>query len=159
MMKTSITPDQDAVICETQVEAPIERVFEALTDSRQLLQWWGAEPTIEAQSWEIDPRPGGKWRMECSGRDGMSVNGVTDFKVHGEILEFSPPGLLVYTWIANWHDDTSRATVVKWELRPVGDSTVVTVTHSGLANETIARKDYSSGWSGVLGLLDKYLKG
>jgi uncharacterized protein YndB with AHSA1/START domain len=156
MTQTIITPDQDAVVCEIQVSAPPERVFEALTDSRQLLRWWGAEPTVKTRLWQIDPRPGGKWRMECSGCDGMSVNDVTDFEVHGEILEFSPPRLLVYTWIANWHNDRTRATVVSWELQRAGDSTIVKVTHSGLADETICRRDYSSGWPGVLELLGKY---
>jgi hypothetical protein len=30
------------------------------------------------------------------------------------------------------------------------------VTHSGLADQPIARKDYSGGWPGVLELLQKY---
>jgi uncharacterized protein YndB with AHSA1/START domain len=159
MADSIITADQDAVVCEIHVEAPPERVFAALTDSRQLLQWWGAEPSVTTRLWEIDPRPGGKWRMECTGCNGMSVNGVTEFEVHGEIIEFSPPRLLAYTWIANWHSDPSHTTVVTWDLRRVGNGTLVKVTHSGLANESVCRRDYSGGWPGVLDLLDKYLKG
>jgi len=151
-----VTPDQDAVVCEIEVAAPAQRVFQALTNSEQLLEWWGAESTVHTRLWEMDPRPGGKWRMQCSSQDGKAVNGVTDFEVHGEILEFSPPRLLVYTWIANWHDDRLHPTVVKWELIPMDTSTKVKVTHSGLANEPTCRRDYSGGWPGVLELLQKY---
>ncbi len=40
------------------------------------------------------------------------------FKANGEVLEFDPPRLLAYTWMANWHAQTSRRTVVRWELTP-----------------------------------------
>jgi uncharacterized protein YndB with AHSA1/START domain len=84
------------------------------------------------------------------------VNNVREFECHGEIVEFDPPRLLVYTWFGNWHDDTSRRTVVRWELTPQAGGTHVKVTHSGLANLPIARKDYSSGWVGVLEMLKKF---
>jgi hypothetical protein len=32
----------------------------------------------------------------------------------------------------------------------------VTVTHSGLSHEAIARKDYSGGWAGVLDMLKNF---
>jgi uncharacterized protein YndB with AHSA1/START domain len=46
------------------------------------------------------------------------VNGVNEFECHGEILEFDPPRLLVYTWYGNWHVNKSLRTVVRWELTP-----------------------------------------
>jgi uncharacterized protein YndB with AHSA1/START domain len=84
------------------------------------------------------------------------VNGVSEFECHGEILEFIPARYLVYTWVASWHVDKSRQTVVAWELTPEGDGTRVKVTHSGLAQEEAARKDYSGGWIGVLEMLGKF---
>jgi uncharacterized protein YndB with AHSA1/START domain len=35
----SVTPNQDTVLAEVQIAAPPERVFQAITDPRQLLQW------------------------------------------------------------------------------------------------------------------------
>ena len=84
------------------------------------------------------------------------VNGVSEFECHGEIVEMDPPRLLVYSWIANWHLDQSLRTVVRWELTPVAGGTRVAVTHSGLASEEAARKDYSGGWPGVLEMLKKF---
>ena len=43
-------------------------------------------------------------------------------------------------------------------LTPSATGTRVRVTHSGLANEPISRKDYGQGWDGVLHLLQTYLQ-
>jgi uncharacterized protein YndB with AHSA1/START domain len=86
----------------------------------------------------------------------VSVNGVSEFECHGEIMEYHPPRLLVYTWIANWHVDKQRKTVVRWELTPTASGTRVKVTHSGLAQEPAARKDYSGGWVGVVEGLKRF---
>jgi uncharacterized protein YndB with AHSA1/START domain len=67
-----------------------------------------------------------------------------------------PPRLLVYTWVANWHDDKSLRTVVRWELTPHRGGTHVKVTHSGLAEEEAAGKDYSGGWPGVVEMLKAF---
>jgi uncharacterized protein YndB with AHSA1/START domain len=81
---------------------------------------------------------------------------VREFDCQGEILEYDPPRLLVYTWVANWHDEKSRSTVVRWELTPTKTGTQVKVKHSGLAQEEAARKDYSGGWPGVLEMLKNF---
>ncbi len=87
------------------------------------------------------------------------MNGVSKFHCDGEVVEYDPPRILAYTWIANWHDDKSRRTVVRWELTPDAKGTRIKVTHSGLAQENLARQDYSSGWPGVLGQLKKFVEG
>src|SRR4029077_11149758 len=86
------------------------------------------------------------------------VNGISVFKASGEILEHDPPRLLAYTWIANWHEQPGRTTVVRWELTPIGKSTRVKVTHSGLAQEPVARQDYSGGWPGVVEYLKTFVE-
>lgn len=74
------------------------------------------------------------------------------------MLEFDPPRLLAYTWIANWHADPARRTVVRWELTPTPAGTKLKVTHSGLAQEPVSRKDYSSGWPGVVGAVKQFVE-
>ena len=56
MVNAIITPDQDAVIAEVQIAAPPERVFQALTQRAQALQW-GTSAMFEIHVWEMDPRP------------------------------------------------------------------------------------------------------
>jgi uncharacterized protein YndB with AHSA1/START domain len=153
-----ITPDLDAIVTDVEIAAPPEKVFRALTDPQQLIRWWG-DDVCKASVWEFDARVGGKWRFEASDTTGkLVINGVSDFKAGGEIVEFNPPRVLAYTWIANWHDDKSRRTLVRWELTPKGKGTLVKVTHTGLADEAVARKDYSGGWPGVVELLKKFVE-
>jgi len=147
---------QDAVVSEIYIAAPPERVFQALIDPKQVMQWWTSD-ACRIELFEMEARSGGHWRFATK-QSTLNVNGVTKFNCHGEVLEFDPPRLLAYTWIANWHDDKTRRTVVRWELRPEAGGTRVKVTHSGLAEEAVARKDYSGGWPGVLELLQKFVE-
>jgi uncharacterized protein YndB with AHSA1/START domain len=83
---------------------------------------------------------------------------VTRFHCEGEVLEYDPPRLLAYTWIANWHDDAACRTAVRWELTPKAGGTRLKVTHSGLATLPVARKDYSGGWPGVVEQLKQFVE-
>jgi len=154
MPTATVTPDQDAIISEIDIAAPPERVFQALTDAAQLKRWF-SDPSCPVKLWEMDARLGGRYRYATE-KGTVVVNNVSEFECHGEILEFDPPRLLVYTWIGNWHDDPTRHTVVRWELTPQAGGTHVKVTHSGLASLPIARKDYTGGWPGVLAMLKQF---
>ncbi len=156
MTTTIITPDQDAIVSEIDVAAPLARVFQALTTASELKRWF-TSPECPAKSWEMDPRPGGRYGYATEAGS-VIINGVREFECHGEILEFDPPRLLVYTWLANWHDDVTRRTVVRWELTPKSGGTHVKVTHSGLSTMPVARKDYSGGWPGVVEMLKKFVE-
>jgi len=146
--KSVITPDNDAVVTEIQIAAPPERVFKALTDERELVRWF-TDASCPVRFWKMDARLGGQYSYATE-RGSVVINDIREFECHGEILEFDPPRLLVYTWYGNWHENQALRTVVRWELTPHAAGTRVTVTHSGLAQAEAARKDYSSGWSGVL---------
>jgi uncharacterized protein YndB with AHSA1/START domain len=150
----TITADNDSIVGEILIAAPPERVFKALTDERDLARWF-TNPGCPEKFWRMDARLGGLYHYATE-KGTVIVNEVNEFDCHGEILEIDPPRLLVYTWIANWHDDKSRRTIVRWELTPALHGTYVKVTHSGLAQEPFARKDYSGGWLGVLESLKKF---
>jgi uncharacterized protein YndB with AHSA1/START domain len=153
---TIVTPDPDAIITEIEIAAPAERVFRALTDSDQLMRWF-TDTSCPVKFWRMDARPGGNYSY-ASEKSSIVVNGVSEFKCRGEILEFDPPHLLVYTWIANWHLYQEKETIVRWELTPTASGTHVKVTHSGLAQEPAARADYSGGWSGVVKNLKEFVE-
>jgi uncharacterized protein YndB with AHSA1/START domain len=154
MAKAAITPGEDAIISEIDISAPPGRVFEALTNSDQLMRWF-TDGSCPVKFWQMDARLGGKYSYATE-KSNIVVNGVSVFKCRGEILEIDPPRLLVYTWIANWHLDPDKKTIVRWELTPTASGTHVKVTHSGLAQEPEARADYSGGWSGVVGKLKQF---
>lgn len=144
MPKTIITPDRDAVISEIEVAAPPDRVFEALINRDQAMQW-GNSDAFQIMHWELDPHPGGKWRFLSRER-----NSNREFDHHGEVVEVDRPRVLAYSWFANWHSDPSQRTMVCWELTPTPAGTHLKVTHSGLGALPDACIGYSQGWPGLL---------
>jgi uncharacterized protein YndB with AHSA1/START domain len=156
MPTTVVTPDHDALTTEIHISAPPERVFQAISDPTQQTIWWN-HADCPLKTFEMEARRGGKWGM-ATRQAAITVNGVREFSCSGEILEFDPPRVLAYTWIANWHDRKERQTVVRWELVAKDGGTLVKVTHSGLAQEEIARKDYQGGWPGVVEKLKAFVE-
>lgn len=138
-----VTSDQDTIICEIDIAAPPERVFAAIADADVVRR---RAPYLDL--YEMDLRVGGKWRLEM--RMPKPHHGVAVVRHDGEILELDRPRLLVYSWFANFHHDPRHRSVVRWELTPIPSGTYVKVTHSGLASEPAALKDYAGGWPGVL---------
>jgi uncharacterized protein YndB with AHSA1/START domain len=152
--KAVITPDQDAIIAEVDIDAPPRRVFQALTDPEQLMRWF-TDASSPVKFWQMDARLGGGYSYATE-KTSIVVNGVSEFKCHGEIAEIDPPRLLVYTWFGNWHLDPEMKTIVRWELTPTTSGTHVKVTHSGLAQDKEARADYSGGWIGAIEKLKQF---
>jgi uncharacterized protein YndB with AHSA1/START domain len=106
--------------------------------------------------WEMDARPGGKWRFISKPRTGDAT--APDLDHHGEILEIDPPRLLAYSWYASWHQNPEVRTVVRWELTPTKLGTHLKVVHSGLLPLPGACQGYSQGWPGLLQSLKNVLE-
>jgi hypothetical protein len=86
--KSVITPDSDAIVSEIHIAAPPDRVFKALTDPAELMRWF-TSPECPAKFWEMDARPGGRYRYATE-KGTVVVNGVSEFECHGEILQLDP---------------------------------------------------------------------
>jgi uncharacterized protein YndB with AHSA1/START domain len=87
-------PDTDldarSIITTRVLDAPRELVFEAFTDPKHLVQWWGPNgftTTVHA----IDVRPGGVWRFIMHGPEGRDYENRI---VYHEIVK---PERLVYS--------------------------------------------------------------
>jgi uncharacterized protein YndB with AHSA1/START domain len=152
-----VTPDHDAVICEVEIAAPAEKIFQALTSTDQLMQWWdGSDGPCRVKVWEFEPRVGGRHRHVAYDPTGQKqLNGLSDWEVSGEIVEFDPPRALAYTWYANFHSVVSHATLVRWELTPTAAGTLVKMTHSKL-RPLAEGGSYAQGWPGVIENLKRF---
>ena len=70
--------------------APRDMVFAAWTDPDQLTEWWGPEHfTVPRESVNVDLRQGGRYELTMVDPSGK------EYPVRQEILEVSPPELLV----------------------------------------------------------------
>jgi uncharacterized protein YndB with AHSA1/START domain len=139
----------DAIVKEITINAKAERVFEALIDPGQRVQWWGAEGRFRATEMESDPRPGGAWLMRGIGSGGKP------FIVRGEYRAIDCPRLLEFTWLADWEEDP-KTTVVRFDLQEEEGTTKVRLTHSGFTSER-ARENYQ-GWPWLLTLLRAHVE-
>lgn len=151
-MNNSASNLADELVSQIHIAAQPERVFQALVDPRQVLQWWGGKgqgQSYRCTKFEADLRVGGKWSTQgISGETGM-------FEVTGEYLEIDPPRLLVYTWTASWTGPAT--TTVRWELEPSGQGTLVTIRHTGLAKHPELAQSYR-GWPMILGWLQAFVQ-
>jgi uncharacterized protein YndB with AHSA1/START domain len=146
---SKVIRDADEIVSEIYIAADRDRVFQALVDPQQVVQWWGQGGVYRCTQFDSDLRAGGRWRSAGAGPDGGS------FEVTGEYLEVDPPRLLVYTWIASWTGNAR--TTVRWELNPTNQGTLVRILHSGLATHPELAQSYR-GWPRMLGWLQAFLE-
>jgi uncharacterized protein YndB with AHSA1/START domain len=150
MTTFAIAPDQDSLVTDIYIAAPPERVFQAITDPRQLVQWWGQSDMYRTTEFTADLRDGGKWRSVGVGKDGKP------FDVEGEYREIDPPHLLVYTWRSHWMNYAE--TLVRWELTGEGKGTHVRLQHSGFAGALEPLNAHGNGWVRVLRWAQAYIE-
>lgn len=122
----------DPLVKEIFIAAPPEVVFQFLIDPAKMVRWMG----IAA---EIDPRPGGIYRLDPNGRD----------VILGKYLEVIPNRRVVFTW--GWEKPSeglaavpAGSTRVEIDLGSEGSGTRVRLTHSQLP--PAAHDRHELGW-------------
>jgi uncharacterized protein YndB with AHSA1/START domain len=111
-------------------------VFSYLTDPQKFATWMGVGA-------ELDPRPGGRYRIDVDGEHVAS----------GEYREVEPPRRVLMTW--GWEGSETvppGSTVVEITLTPDGAGTVLRLRHSGLRSDE-ERQSHNAGWKQYTGAL------
>jgi uncharacterized protein YndB with AHSA1/START domain len=125
------TATEGVIEVERRIAADPATVFAYFTDPERYRLWQGLEA-------ELDPRPGGTFRVTMTGHSRQVVE--------GEYVELDSPRRLVFTWgypgNAGLPSGGSQVEVV---LRPDGDGTLLTVRHSGLPSDN-ACQFHRWGW-------------
>lgn len=135
MAKTAETTE---VRREIMIAASPETIWEFLVDPEKAVRWMGSAA-------ELDPRPGGAYRVEVAGTH----------IARGEFVELDPPRRLVHTWGWEPEKDSPMSSVppgsstIEIELEPVGDSTIVRFLHRDLPSAEAAAS-HSHGWDHYL---------
>jgi uncharacterized protein YndB with AHSA1/START domain len=93
-------PSDREIVFTRLFDAPRELVWEAWTDSQQVVQWWGPRG-FTTTTHEMDVRPGGVWRFIMHGPDG------TDYPNKIVYNEVVPSERLAYTHGSDDGDDES----------------------------------------------------
>ncbi|GGY40796.1 putative transcriptional regulator, ArsR family protein [Streptomyces xanthochromogenes] len=127
----------------TYIEATPEKVWEALTDPETSAAYWGHS---NVSDWQ----PGSTWEHRR-----LDGSGVAD--VVGTVVESVPPKRLVITWAEPSDDHPDSPSTVTFDLKPLGGTVQLTVTHENLRDEAEFRQA-AGGWSAVLSNLKTYLE-
>ena len=140
--------ESGVILASVDIAAAPERVFRALTQSEEVVRWWGSDDTYRTTRWVADLRVGGQWRAEGSGKDGAP------FFVEGKFLEVAPPLKLVQTWQAGW--DPGATTTLTYRLEPIETGTRLIVRHEGFAGRPDSCRRHGQGWERVLNWLNNH---
>ncbi len=140
------TPAADRLVVRRRIGAPAAWLFEAWTEPRHLMRWWGPA-AANCPAAEVDLTRGGRFRIANRFADGSEV------WITGRYVQIDPPELLVFTWQIEGRDTAGEQVTVRFE--PAGNSTDVTVIHERIA-DAAARESHASGWDGCLGGLVQY---
>jgi uncharacterized protein YndB with AHSA1/START domain len=126
----------DTIEVEQLIAATPATVFSYLVDPAKFIEWMGVGA-------ELDPRPGGKFRIDA---DGGNI-------ATGEYVEVDPPHRLVMTW--GWDRDAAvppGSTTVEITLTAEGAGTRLRLRHMGLPSDA-ARETHHGGWTLYTGKL------
>lgn len=137
-----LAAETSPIVRSVEVRATPERLFELLVEPSALVQWW---PDVA----DLEPRLGGRVRMEFRG--GESV-------VTGEVTRFEPPRGLGFTWLRA--ETPGVVTRVDFTVTALDeDRSRVEVVHSGWEQAPELRPLHEAGWAHFLGCLADLAEG
>ena len=124
---------------ERTLNAPVERVWKAITDKDQMKQWY-------FNLAEFKPEVGFEFTFEGGAEDKTYVHLC-------KILVVEPNKKLQHTWTYDGYEGYS---VVTWELTSQGNATHVKLTHEGIDSfptndPNFARESFAKGWTYIVG--------
>jgi uncharacterized protein YndB with AHSA1/START domain len=126
-------------VIERTFNAPVEKVWKAITDRDQMKQWY-------FDLAEFKPEVGFEFTFEGGKDDRIYLHLC-------KITEVIPNKKLSYSWRYDKYEGNS---LVTFELFPEGSSTRLKLTHEGLEtfpmnNPDFAKENFSAGWTYIVG--------
>jgi uncharacterized protein YndB with AHSA1/START domain len=137
---------QEPFVIERIYNAPVEKVWKAITDSEDMKQWYFDIPGFR-------PELGYEFQF-VGGTEEKSYLHLC------KITEVVPGRKLTYSWRYEGFEGNSFVT---FELFPEGKQTRLRLTHAGLetfpANKDFAKENFVQGWTDFIGnSLKNYLE-
>lgn len=127
-------------VIERTYNAPVEKVWAAITDRDQMKQWYFDIADFRAEL-------GAEFFFYGLGPEGQQ------FKHLCQVTELEPGSKLTYSWRYEGFEGNSFVT---FELFPEGDKTRVKLTHAGLEtfpqeNASFRKENFMAGWTQLIG--------
>ena len=138
---------QEPFVIERTLNAPIEKVWKAITDKDQMKYWY-------FDLADFKPEPGFEFQF-VGGKDDRTYLHLC------KITEVVPGKKLQYSWRYDGYEGNSFVT---FELFKEGNKTRLILTHEGLEtfpinNKDFAKENFVEGWTIIIGtLLPKFVE-
>lgn len=132
-------------VYEVEIEAPPERVWEALNDPKQEF----------SAGWTLEYDDGPGSRYTCRDERGDAV-------IVGVVLEMDPPRRLVATSSHQWSEEvrSEKPSRVTYELTPTRKGCRLTVIHEGFESDASPTyRAVEGGWPLILDALKAFVEG
>jgi len=128
----------EVVVVERTLNAPIARVWKALTDANQMRQWYfdlkEFKPQVGFEFEFVVEHEGNRYHHLC------------------QVTDVVPQKKIAYSWRYKGEPGDS---LVTFELFGEGNKTRVKVTHTGIETfpktPAYARKNFENGWTAIIG--------
>ncbi|RBL91480.1 SRPBCC family protein [Chitinophaga flava] len=136
----------EPLIVERTINAPMGKVWEALTVKEKMREWY-----FDVS--DFKPEVGFSFTFDCEDEGILYVH-------HCEVKEVVPGRKLSYTWKYENYEGESLLT---FELSQEGNQTKLTLTHAGLETfpqhlKSFTRESFTGGWDHIINIsLPKYL--
>src|SRR5688572_5023978 len=127
-------------VIERTYDAPVEKVWEAITNKDQMKQWYFDVPQFKAEVGAEFQFTGGTEEQQ--------------FLHLCKVTEVEKGRKLTYSWRYDGYEGNSFVT---FELFPEGNKTRLKVTHKGLesfpvtANKDFGKENFMEGWTHIIG--------
>jgi uncharacterized protein YndB with AHSA1/START domain len=136
MATNNMTPE--AIVMERTLNAPVARVWKALTDVDQMRQWY-----FDLK--EFRPQVGFEFEFVVE-HEGNTYHHLC------RVTNVVPEKKIAYTWRYKGEPGDS---LVTFELAPEDDKTRLKLTHTGIETfpktPAYARKNFEAGWTAIIG--------
>ena len=128
----------EAIVLERTFDAPVGRVWTALTDVAQMREWYfdleEFKPQVGFEFEFIVEHEGNRYHHLC------------------RVTDVVPEKKIAYTWRYKGQPGDS---LVTFELSPEGEKTRLKLTHTGIETfpsaPAYARKNFEAGWTAIVG--------
>jgi uncharacterized protein YndB with AHSA1/START domain len=128
----------EPIVIERIFNAPVARVWKALTDVNQMREWY-----FDLK--EFKPQVGFDFEFVVE-HEGNSYHHLC------RVVEVIPEKKIAYTWR---YKDEPGDSLVTIELSPDGEKTRLKLTHTGIETfprtPAYARKNFEQGWTTIIG--------
>jgi uncharacterized protein YndB with AHSA1/START domain len=135
----------EAVIIERMFDAPLARVWQALTNVDEMRRWY-----FDLK--EFKPTPGFEFGFTVEHKG-------TTYRHLCRVTEAIPQKKIAYTWRYDGHEGDS---LVTFELFAEGKKTRLKLTHEGLETfpdtAGFARKNFEAGWTAISAELQQFVE-